>query len=120
MGNLLNELKISTPGRVCLFGEHQDYLQLPIVACAISLRISVEGSRRNDMLIHIQLPNTSEEESFYLNEPIVYTKGRDYLKSSIKVLKNYGFTFSSGFDCIVDGKIPINAGTSSSSALIVT
>lgn len=120
MNSLLNKLKISTPGRICLFGEHQDYLQLPIVACAISLRISVEGIRRNDMVVRIQLPDTSEEECFDLDKQLVYTKERDYLKSSIKILKKYGFTFSSGFDCIVNGKIPINAGTSSSSALVVT
>jgi galactokinase len=30
------------------------------------------------------------------------------------------FTFSSGLDCVVNGKIPINAGTASSSALVVT
>ncbi len=120
MTNYLNELKISTPGRVCLFGEHQDYLQLPIVACAISLRISIEGVRRNDFMINIQLPNISEEEIFSINEPILYTKERDYFKSSAKIVLKYGFTFSSGFDCIVKGQIPINAGTSSSSALIVT
>ncbi|MDY0082540.1 MAG: galactokinase family protein, partial [Ignavibacteriaceae bacterium] len=115
-----HKLKISTPGRVCLFGEHQDYLHLPIVACAISPRISVEGFRRNDKLINIHLPNISNIESFYIDEPIVYSKERDYLKSSLKVLLRKGYTFSSGFDCVIDGKIPINAGTSSSSALIVT
>lgn len=120
MSDKLNELKISTPGRVCLFGEHQDYLQLPVVACAISLRISVEGHRRNDMMIKVQLPDIADEESFSLDEPIVYNKERDYLKSSVKVLMRHGFTFSSGFDCTVHGQIPINAGTSSSSALIVT
>lgn len=116
----LNKLKISTPGRVCLFGEHQDYLHLPIVACAISLRISVEGTRRNDMIINIRLPNISDEESFFIDRPIVYSKERDYLKSSFKVLLKKGFTFSTGFNCVIDGQIPINAGTSSSSALIVT
>lgn len=120
MSDKLNELKISTPGRVCLFGEHQDYLQLPVVACAISLRISLEGHRRNDMMIKVQLPDIADEESFSLDEPIVYNKERDYLKSSVKVLMRHGFTFSSGFDCTVHGQIPINAGTSSSSALIVT
>lgn len=120
MKKRINGLKVSTPGRVCLFGEHQDYLQLPIVACAISLRISVEGSRRSDMLVNVNLPDISEEEIFSLSEPIIYTKERDYLKSSIKVLMKYGFTFSSGFDCVIHGQIPINAGTSSSSALIVS
>lgn len=120
MDNLINQLRISTPGRVCLFGEHQDYLQLPIVACAISLRISIEGTRRNDKIININLPDISESEKFSMDEPIVYTRERDYFKSSLAVLLRKAYTFSSGFDCVVEGKIPINAGTSSSSALIVT
>jgi galactokinase len=120
MTQLLNELKISTPGRVCLFGEHQDYLHLPIVASAISLRISVKGKRRNDMLINIGLPDIASKKSFSLAEPLVYTEERDYFKSSIKVLQRNSYTFSSGFDCVVNGKIPINAGTASSSALVVT
>ncbi|HAO48430.1 MAG TPA: GHMP kinase, partial [Runella sp.] len=41
-------MKISTPGRICLFGEHQDYLGLPVVAAAISRRISIEGGKSSD------------------------------------------------------------------------
>ena len=74
MDSLINQLKISTPGRVCLFGEHQDYLQLPIVACAISLRISIEGKRRNDKLININLPDISMKESFSIDKTcLLYT-----------------------------------------------
>lgn len=120
MTNLISELKISTPGRICLFGEHQDYLHLPIVAVAISLRISITGKRRNDRLIHISLPDISRTEIINPDEPITYTRERDYFKSSLKVLLRKGYTFSGGFDCTVSGKIPIQAGTSSSSALIVT
>ena len=40
-------MKIVTPGRICLFGEHQDYLGLPVIAMAISLRISIVGEKRN-------------------------------------------------------------------------
>jgi galactokinase len=120
LSNQINELKISTPGRVCLFGEHQDYLKLPIVACAISLRISIDGIRRDDTVINIQMPDIGDKETLKLDEKIIYTKERDYFKSSINVLKKHGFTFSNGFDCKIEGKIPINAGTSSSSALIIT
>src|SRR5512135_3029159 len=115
-----NELEISTPGRICLFGEHQDYLHLPVVAAAISLRISITGKRRNDRVIHIELPDISRTEIINLDEPITYIKERDYFRSSLNVLLRKGFTFFCGFDCVVNGKIPINAGTSSSSALIVT
>ena len=36
-------MHISTPGRICLFGEHQDYLGLPVIAMAISLRANLKG-----------------------------------------------------------------------------
>lgn len=114
------KLRISTPGRVCLFGEHQDYLNLPIVASAISLRISISGKRRNDNIIQISLPDISKIEIINLAESITYTEERDYFKSSLNILLRKGYTFSTGFDCTVHGRIPINAGTSSSSALIVT
>ncbi len=114
------ELKTSTPGRVCLFGEHQDYLNLPIIASAISLRIGIEGHKREDSKVIIHLPDINDEEIFSLGKPITYDKERDYLKSVVNVLKRHGLTFSKGVECTVEGEIPINAGTSSSSALIVT
>ena len=30
---------ISSPGRICLFGEHQDYLGLPVIPMAIDRRL---------------------------------------------------------------------------------
>ena len=35
------------PARVCLFGDHQDYLGLPVIACAINKYIVVEGVPNN-------------------------------------------------------------------------
>ena len=34
-------MEISTPGRICLFGEHQDYLGLPVIPMAISLSFGI-------------------------------------------------------------------------------
>ncbi len=113
-------LRVSTPGRVCLFGEHQDYLSLPVVPCAISRRIAIEGSRRRDPTVHIHLPDIQSSESFLLEDPLLYIRERDYFRSCINVMRRRGFSFSGGFDCEVRSSIPINAGTSSSSALIVS
>lgn len=113
-------LKISTPGRVCLFGEHQDYLQLAVIPCAISLRIFVEGSHRPDRNVQIALPDLASRETFSLDGPLTYAEDRDYFRSVVNVLRREGFTFSTGVDATVRGKIPINAGTSSSSALTVS
>lgn len=114
-------MKVSTPGRICLFGEHQDYLGLPVVAAAISRRIGIEAQPRpNDDQIIIHQPDIGRKEVFRLSETLPYRKKRDYFKSTVNVLKKRGFRFSHGLECTVRGNIPINSGTSSSSALIVS
>jgi galactokinase len=80
----------------------------------------MEGTVRRDRVAHIDLPDIGSSESFTLGEQLAYTGSRDYFRSSVNVLLRKGFTFSTGCDCTVRGNIPINSGTSSSSALIVT
>jgi galactokinase len=112
-------MRISTPGRICLFGEHQDYLGLPVIAMAISLRVNLCGEKRKDKNVIIHKPDLGETESFSLDD-LNYTKPRDYFKSGIIVCQKEGLTFSSGFECEITSEIPIRAGTSSSSAIMVS
>src|SRR5574337_832027 len=95
----VNELTISTPGRVCLFGEHQDYLALPVIPCAISLRIRIAGRRRPDPIVSLSLPDIGSREVFSLSEATPYVQERDYYRSVYHVLRRQGRTFSGGFDC---------------------
>ncbi len=114
-------LKISTPGRICLFGEHQDYLGLPVIAAAISRRVRIAGDFRDDKQIIIHLPDINAQVNFEISSTrLIYTKSRDYFRSAYNVLLEEGLTFSKGLECVVNGNIPINSGTSSSSALIVS
>lgn len=113
-------LAVSTPGRICLFGEHQDYLGLPVIAAAISRRVQVSGTHRDDRHVFIDLPDVGSSEEFDLADRIAYTKKRDYFRSAVNVLQAEGLTFSRGVQCSVHGNIPINSGTSSSSALLAT
>ena len=113
-------IRISTPGRICLFGEHQDYLHLPVIPAAISLRISIEGETHEGDRVELDLPDVGEKISFSLAEPIVYTGPQDYFRSGVNVLRRAGFRFPRGISAVVRGEIPINAGTSSSSALTVS
>ncbi len=112
-------LKVSAPGRICLFGEHQDYLNLPVIAAAISKRVFIEGVKRLNNIIAIQLPDINAREEFSNTLEIPYNKSRDYFRSALNVLKRSGYTFSNGIECNVHGEIPINTGTASSSALVV-
>jgi len=115
----MKELAVSAPGRICLFGEHQDFLGLPVVAAAIDLRIYIEGTRRPDLLLRLDMPDIRAADEIDLSKPIVYARSRDYLRACINVLRRRGWDLSSGYDCRIYSAIPINAGVSSSSALTV-
>ncbi len=70
--------------------------------------------------MHLTLPDIGAELSFSLAAPLIYVEERDYFRSAINVLRRDGFTFANGFEAEVRGNIPINSGTSSSTALVVT
>ena len=112
-------MQVSTPGRICLFGEHQDYLGLPVIAMAISLRAEIKGEKRGDKKNILHKLDLGDSESFTLDD-LTYTKPRDYFKSGINICQREGLTFSFGFECEITSGIPIRSGTSSSSAIIVS
>jgi len=108
----------SAPGRICLFGEHQDYMGLPIIAAAIDLRIYIDGHITEGEKINLDLINLKEKIKFS-SENFTYIRDRDYFKSVVRVLKNRNLYLKKNIDAQVKGNIPIQAGTSSSSALVV-
>ena len=99
-------MEVSATSRICLFGEHQDYLGLPVIAMTISLLAKITGSRRPDHQVIIHKPDLDEHESFSLDD-LIYSKPRDYFKSGIIVCQDAGLTFSNGFECEVSSDIPI-------------
>ncbi|NOY77599.1 MAG: GHMP kinase [Calditrichaeota bacterium] len=113
------ELVVSAPGRICLFGEHQDYLELPVITSAINLRIEIKGKPIPEKTVRFSLPDIQSEERFNIQANIPYNQERDYFKSVVNVLQREGLSLEQGFNCVVRGNIPINSGTSSSSALVV-
>ncbi len=113
------ELEVSAPGRLCLFGEHQDYFGLSIIAAAINLRIFIKGKERKDKKFKIIMPDIGEEDEFFLEEELPYHQERDYLRSVFNILQREGIHISTGWDCLIRGNIPINSGSASSSALVV-
>jgi len=113
------DLTVSAPGRICLFGEHQDYLGLDVIAAAVDVRIRLSGRRRADSRVVFDCPDIGEREDFDAAAAIPYLKPRDYLRSVVNVLRRAGVILPTGWDILVRGTIPINAGTSSSSALVI-
>ncbi len=115
-------VRVSVPGRICLFGEHQDYLKLPVITAAINLRLAISGKPHKERRIRIDLPDINSREIIPLppiGQEISYGQERDYFRSMINVLLRHGLRLDNGYHCKVQGHIPINSGTSSSSALII-
>ncbi len=106
------------PGRICLFGEHQDYMDLPVIAAAIDLAIFIDGEIKDGNNIQLDLKDMKRRISFLSND-IKYENGRDYLKSSVNLLKRKQLFRDKQIAASIRGNIPIQAGTSSSSALVV-
>ena len=113
-------MKISSraPGRICLFGEHQDYMGFPVIAAAIDLTIHIEGEVGDGKNVSLQLDDMNETLTFSTKH-FTYTREKDYFKSAVRVLQAKGLFSEKSIRARVTGTIPIQAGTSSSSALVV-
>jgi galactokinase len=67
----------------------------------------------------IQLIDLDEEISINLNKDFNDIASEDYYRSSMVILGQEGAVFSQGYTIEISGTIPVNAGVSSSSALVV-
>ena len=113
-------IRIKSPGRICLFGEHQDYLDYPIISMAISKYIYLEAKRIPEKKFEIHLPNLNQFMEIPLNnKELDYTSKRDYLISGYNQFIRKKFRFTKGYKIKITGDIPINAGVASSSALVI-
>lgn len=124
-------IKVSNPSRLCLFGEHQDYLGLEVVAVAINLRFSAEITPRDDSIIAIRIRdekldtlNCENTDGLYqeyctdISKEIVYDSDEDFIRSTINVLLKKGYELC-GFNIKMDSEIPIGKGMCSSSTMVV-
>jgi galactokinase len=120
---MAKEIRSVAPGRICLLGDHQDYLLLPIIACAIDRQIEIIAIENEENRFNIFKEDLAEHVVLELDpsaSSMLDHHGKpDFLKLALKVCKRHGCVPTRGYDLRVRGSIPINAGLSSSSALIV-
>ena len=112
------QITVTAPGRICLFGEHQDFLGLSVIACAIDLGITIQAHPRPGGLMRVHLPDVGTVDEFAACDGRPPRHERDYLPSVVRVLRREGHELP-GLEAMVRGTIPINSGTASSSALVV-
>ena len=107
------------PARVCLLGDHQDYLGLPAIVAAIDIYIEISAERNYSGYFRIDMPDIGKSRKIPLDERFDTLEGRDYFGSSLKVLRRYECRPDFGLDLKVSSAIPISSGASSSSALVI-
>ncbi|MGY5876236.1 MAG: galactokinase family protein [Candidatus Thorarchaeota archaeon] len=115
----MKPFRVRAPGRLCLFGEHSDYIGLDVIPAAIGMNIEILAYPRDDSIVTVDYKDLNETDEFILDKPIRYRNHRDYLRSAFNVLAREGAHLESGLDLIVEGDIPIAGGLSSSSALSI-
>lgn len=116
----MREIISIAPGRTCLFGDHQDYLGLPIIACAINRHITLKARENNSNNFIINLPDINQTRIIPISEKALNLEKEDFFMSALKVLQRYHCIPNTGYEIEITSSIPINAGVSSSSALVVT
>jgi len=112
-------IKIQAPGRVCLFGDHQDYLGLPVIACAIDRHFLLSATPIKEKSLRILMPDINKERTILLDDVQTRNVKGDHLMAGLKVMSNKGCTFTKGYEIEFRSEVPINAGVSSSSAMMV-
>ena len=112
-------IEIKVPARICFYGDHQDYLGLPVIAGTIDRFINLRATQNPNREYLLKLLDLNEETSISLDDDLKAIRPDDYFRSVMSVLKKEGFQFDQGYDIEISGNIPVNAGLSSSSALVV-
>ncbi len=115
----MKKIFIKVPARICFYGDHQDYLGLPVIAGTINRYIKIYAKENNNSSFNIEMPDIKQRRVINIQQIISKVNQGDYFLSSMDILKKKGFDFLKGYDITITGNIPVNAGLSSSSALVV-
>jgi galactokinase len=110
-------LRIRSPGRVNLIGEHTDYNEGFVLPAAINKAIYFALGKSDSQVCQLYAVDREQAYTFSLNQLHKSTLGwPDYLLGVVDQLQKAGYNLSP-FNCVFGGDIPIGAGLSSSAAV---
>ncbi len=118
--NLNKIFSSKAPARVCLYGDHQDYLGLPVIACAINKYIHVEGKKNKSKILSFHLVDLKRTVSICIDKISLKPIKGDHIGFVLYTLYKLGCQINTGMTIKIKSNIYINAGISSSSALVVS
>jgi galactokinase len=112
------QVKVSSPGRINLIGEHTDYNHGFVLPTAINKKIYFSMQRNNSQSI-CNIYSTTFKKGFSFDLKDIEKSNEtweNYIQGVVyEILKKNNDL--QGFDCIIESKLPIGAGISSSAAL---
>jgi len=113
---------VRAPGRVNLIGEHVDYAGLPVFPMALQYAVHIAVRPRDDRIVRVATSDPGYEPREFLLAPEIepFTDGDwgNYVKAAaVGAAERYGA--ARGADLWIDSQVPVAAGLSSSSALVV-
>ena len=109
------EVVAAAPGRVNLIGEHIDYSDGFVLPFAISDTTTVALSHRDDQIIRIASAQKSTEIVETSLDELIPLTGESWARYALGVL--WVLKIDTGVDLLIDGRVPLGAGLSSSAAL---
>ncbi|MEZ4794188.1 MAG: galactokinase family protein [Flavobacteriaceae bacterium] len=83
----MKKIAVRAPGRVCLFGDHQDYLGLPIIACAIDRYMTFEAVPNGKEYFEMVLPDVGQTRIISYTQNNKKSKNRSILAGWLRVAR---------------------------------
>jgi len=114
--------RVDAPGRVNLMGDHIDYAGFSVLPMALGRCVTLVIRPRPDRTVRVAAANETFQPRTFAVDPEVppFADGDwgNYVKAAVRELARDGDN-AGGFDALVHSTLPIAAGLSSSSALVV-
>ena len=109
------EVIAAAPGRVNLIGEHIDYSDGFVLPFAISDTTTAALARRSDNLIRLASMQKSADIVEVSVDQLAAHVGESWARYALGVL--WALDVKGGIELLIDGRVPLGAGLSSSAAL---
>src|SRR6188768_1748834 len=106
-------------GRLCLLGEHADYLGLEVISFPLDLHLTIKGKPLRSGPWRIDLSDLGTVRTVDPAEPIAHEGPNDYLAAGFDRVLARGAALPTPYHVTVSSTIPIGKGVSSSSAFCV-
>lgn len=92
---------------------------LPVIACAIDRSVRLEAQNNDTDTFVLNMPDIGQQRIIPIHEKFEALEKNDHLGAVLRVISRYGCVPVVGYDLTITSTIPINAGISSSSAIVV-